>query len=84
MDTSVAEQDKEKHLPHDTPPPAPEFEKGVVAPDGPVNPGQDHDTTLAILELVQARDVHHPMHWPAWKRWSIILLYVRRLSQNLI
>jgi len=53
----------------------PELEKGVVAPDGPVNPAQDPDTTLAILELVKAKDVHHPMHWAAWKRWGIITVY---------
>lgn len=34
---------------------------------------QDH--TLAVLDLVQEQDTHHPMHWPAWKRWSITLLY---------
>lgn len=33
------------------------------------------DKTLAILELVKAHDVHHPMHWPAWKRWSICAFY---------
>jgi hypothetical protein len=74
MDPSVAEQDKEKNLPHGSP--SPEFEKGHVAPEGPVNPSQDNDNTIAILELVHAKDVHHPMHWPAWKRWGIILLYV--------
>jgi MFS family permease len=73
MDPSVAEQDKEKNLPHGSP--SPEFEKGHIAPEGPVNPSQDNDNTIAILELVHAKDVHHPMHWPAWKRWGIILLY---------
>ncbi|KAL1297979.1 hypothetical protein AAFC00_006486 [Neodothiora populina] len=33
------------------------------------------DETLAALEVVEERDPHHPMHWPAWKRWSIALLY---------
>jgi hypothetical protein len=50
-------------------------EKGVVAPDGPVNPAQDPDTTIAILDLVKANDVHHPMNWPSWKRWVIITIY---------
>ncbi|QSZ35266.1 hypothetical protein DSL72_008135 [Monilinia vaccinii-corymbosi] len=31
--------------------------------------------TIAILELVKAQDVHHPMHWPAFKRWGIVLIY---------
>jgi hypothetical protein len=53
----------------------PEVEKGVVAPDGPVNPAQDPDTTMAILDLVKANDVHHPMNWPSWKRWVIITIY---------
>jgi len=64
---ATADQDKEKHL-HQGAEASPEFEKGHVAPEGPVNPAQDQDTTLAILELVKAQDVHHPMHWPAWKR----------------
>lgn len=38
-----------------------------------VAPG--HDQTLAILDLVQEQDAHHPIHWPSWKRWSITLLY---------
>lgn len=32
-------------------------------------------TTLAILELVKANDIYHPIHWPAWKRWVITLVY---------
>lgn len=55
--------------------PGPEFEKGAVAPHGPINPAQDPDTTLAILELVRAKDVHHPIHWATWKRWVIIAIY---------
>jgi len=55
--------------------PLPEVEKGIVAPNGPVSPAQNADTTLAILALVKAKDIHHPMHWPAWKRWSIIAIY---------
>ncbi|KAF8867300.1 MFS general substrate transporter [Acephala macrosclerotiorum] len=73
MASTISDQDKEKQQP--TMPAGPDFEKGVVAPDGPVNPAQDPDTTLAILELVKAQDVHHPMHWPAWKRWGIIIIY---------
>jgi len=60
---------------HTNMPPSPETEKGSVRLDGPVHPGQDQDTTLAILELVKQQDIHHPMHWPAWKRWSICAFY---------
>lgn len=33
------------------------------------------DTAIMMLELVKAQDQHHPMHWPTWKRWSIITFY---------
>jgi hypothetical protein len=33
------------------------------------------DKTLAVLELVKAQDAHHPIHWPASKRWGIIIVY---------
>lgn len=55
--------------------PATEVDHGIVKPDGPISPARDEDTTLAILDLVKAKDVHHPMHWPAWKRWGIITIY---------
>lgn len=35
----------------------------------------NHGTVSSILDLVKAQDVHHPMHWAAWKRWSIISAY---------
>lgn len=55
---------------------SPEIEKGIIAPDGLTSSTtKNHDTTLAILELVKAKDAHHPMHWPAWKRCSIIIVY---------
>jgi len=54
---------------------APEVEKGGIAPAGPLNRAQDPDTTIAILDLVKANDVHHPMNWPSWKRWVIITIY---------
>jgi hypothetical protein len=53
----------------------PEPEKGSVGLEGPVTTAQDQETTLAILELVKAQDAHHPMHWPAWKRWGICTVY---------
>jgi len=55
-------------------------EKGVANPvksgNNPQVPTvETGDTALLIVELVKAQDVHHPMHWPAWKRWSIIAVY---------
>jgi hypothetical protein len=73
--TDATKPEREKEVPHETGATSPEFEKGTVAPDGPISPAHDQDTTLAILELVKAKDIHHPMHWPAWKRWGIIAIY---------
>jgi len=56
-------------------PPSRDYEHGVVAHKGPISPAQTTDKTLAILELVKAQDAHHPMRWPAWKRWGIISIY---------
>ena len=63
----------EEKIPDTSPPP--ELETGQLAPEAPISPAQDPDTALAILQLVQAQDVHHPIHWPAWKRWGIIAVY---------
>ena len=64
----------EKNTPDTSPPP--ELEKAPVAGNNaPINPTNADDSTLAILELVKAQDAHHPIHWPAWKRWSIITVY---------
>ena len=40
-----------------------------------ISGAQNPDTALAILQLVQAQDAHHPIYWPAWKRWGIISIY---------
>jgi hypothetical protein len=54
----------------------PELEKAPVADNNaPTYAATADESTLAILELVKAQDAHHPMHWPAWKRWSIITIY---------
>ncbi|KAK2626839.1 hypothetical protein QTJ16_004014 [Diplocarpon rosae] len=58
------------------PAPVPEDENGIAKPEvGPISPARDGNTTLAVLELVRAKDVHHPIHWPARKRWGIIVFY---------
>jgi hypothetical protein len=36
---------------------------------------EDATLALAILDLVKANDTHHPIHWPAWKRWGIVSIY---------
>ena len=53
----------------------PELEKGPVPGDNAPVTSTNVDSALAALELVKAQDAHHPMHWPAWKRWSIITVY---------
>jgi hypothetical protein len=52
----------------------PELEK-ATSKNTPMAAADTDDNTLAILELVKAQDAHHPIHWPAWKRWSIITVY---------
>jgi hypothetical protein len=75
MATAPTTPETEKEIPHTAGASPPELEKGTVAPDGPTSPAHSQDTTLAILELVKVNDVHHPMHWAAWKRWGIITVY---------
>lgn len=29
----------------------------------------------SVLDLVKSNDAHHPIHWPTWKRWLIIIVY---------
>ncbi|KAL3418748.1 polyamine transporter 3 [Phlyctema vagabunda] len=51
-------------------------ERGVV--NDPIvqkKPAQNEGKALAILELVKAQDIHHPIHWSAPKRWGIVVVY---------
>ncbi|KAG0650028.1 putative transporter [Hyphodiscus hymeniophilus] len=68
--TSTSSDNESKAI--DAAPPGPEKASGSRAPVDPTNADEN---TLAILELVKAQDAHHPIHWPAWKRWSIIIIY---------
>ncbi|KAF4630371.1 hypothetical protein G7Y89_g7769 [Cudoniella acicularis] len=70
--SATSNETKEKKHDHAS---SPEYEKGHVALPGPVSNSQPQDTTLAILELVRSKEAHHPLHWPAWKRWGIIIVY---------
>lgn len=40
-----------------------------------VSSGLPEETALAILDFIKANEVHHPIHWPAWKRWGIVVIY---------
>lgn len=51
------------------------IEKGDVVPRNENAATRHEDQTIAILELVKAQDVHHPMHWSALKRWGIVIVY---------
>jgi hypothetical protein len=51
------------------------IEKGDVVPRHENAQTRHEDHTIAILELVKANDTHHPMHWGALKRWSIVVIY---------
>jgi len=39
-----------------------------------VEPAEVTDA-YALLNLVSSENIHHPIHWPAWKRWSIATFY---------
>ncbi|KAM3089337.1 hypothetical protein ACMFMG_000940 [Clarireedia jacksonii] len=51
------------------------IEKGDVVPRHENAQTRHEDHTIAVLELVKANDAHHPMHWGAVKRWTIITTY---------
>lgn len=67
----MAQSDKSEKLPTDISPP-PELEKQTSRK---ASIGAANDQTIAILDLVKAQDAHHPIHWPAWKRWSVCVFY---------
>ncbi|RAL63001.1 hypothetical protein DID88_004087 [Monilinia fructigena] len=50
-------------------------EEGDIVPRNENAATRHEDQTIAILELVKAQDVHHPMHWSAFKRWGIVIIY---------
>lgn len=71
---STSTGEAEKRALDTSPPPA--LEKAEASdPNATLTTNNADDSTIAILELVKAQDAHHPMHWPAWKRWSIIVVY---------
>ncbi|KAF2083857.1 vitamin b6 transporter bsu1 [Saccharata proteae CBS 121410] len=40
-----------------------------------VEPPPKESVALQALDVVRQHDRHHPVHWPAWKKWSITLVY---------
>lgn len=32
-------------------------------------------TPLGVLGLIETSEEHHPVHWPAWKKWGIAITY---------
>lgn len=39
-------------------------------------------SALGILDLISTEEKYHPIHWPAWKRWLIAIIYC--LLQTLV
>ncbi|RDW94931.1 hypothetical protein BP5796_00694 [Coleophoma crateriformis] len=73
--TLAKHEAEEKHVAADLPGTSDDQEKGIINdPTAPKN-SKTPEEALAILELVKAQDVHHPMHWSATKRWSIVIIY---------
>ncbi|KAL8283415.1 hypothetical protein RQP46_005825 [Phenoliferia psychrophenolica] len=59
---------------------APDVEKVAVGSTDPKTAGErayvaEAGDALALLDLVSTESPHHPIHWSAWKRWSITVLY---------
>ena len=51
-------------------------EKGATLdPVALVTSGFPEETALTISDLIKANATHHPIHWPAWKRWGIVIVY---------
>ena len=40
-----------------------------------INRNPSPDSPLALLDLVRQHDAYHPIHWPVWKKWTIITAY---------
>lgn len=74
--TSTEHDVEKKHVTADSPGTSDDQERGIINdPTLPKDTSKTPEEALAILELVKAQDVHHPMHWPAPKRWSIAVIY---------
>ncbi|ORY54988.1 major facilitator superfamily domain-containing protein [Leucosporidium creatinivorum] len=63
----MAQVEKDPSTASAPPPPEPKVEA-----DGYATNATD---ALALFNLVSAEQPAHPMHWPAWKRWSIVTIY---------
>jgi hypothetical protein len=53
--------------------PSPKVEGGVDSCNDSAIPADA--STLTILNLIKEQDAFHPIHWPAWKRWLIVVFY---------
>jgi hypothetical protein len=47
----------------------------AIEPVALVPSGIPEDAALAIIGLIKDYEAYHPIHWSAWKRWSIISVY---------
>jgi hypothetical protein len=46
------------------------FDAAALVPSG--LPGE---TSVVILNLITSNEAYHPIRWPVWKRWTIIIIY---------
>lgn len=42
-------------------------------PSGPAR--RKSSVTLEVLSRIGTTDRHHPVHWPSWKKWAIVVVY---------
>ncbi|KAK7734364.1 hypothetical protein SLS57_000058 [Botryosphaeria dothidea] len=56
-----------------TTPPKTAEEGGIAA--GDMDGPHQASNALQALDVVKQNDQHHPVHWPAWKKWTITTVY---------
>lgn len=56
-----------------TTPPKTAEEGGIAA--GDMDGPRQASNALQALDVVKQNDQHHPVHWPAWKKWTITTVY---------
>ena len=38
-------------------------------------PGNGEDSAFEIVQQINLQDLHHPVHWPDFKKWWIVIIY---------
>src|ERR1700709_938047 len=73
IEMSTSTEDKRKHSTLDTEA-TDSSQSGSIDAAALVPAGLPGETAVVILDLIKSNEAYHPIRWPVWKRWGIIII----------